>query len=137
MLLAITNQRLIRMLCTECREAYKPDEKLLRKANLPVDKIEHFYRTPTNLPTDKRGNPIVCKHCQGTGYYGRTGLFELMMFTDQMRALVRSGTRISEIKAAARKNKMLYLQEEGLIKVIDGITGMNEVLRALREAAKR
>ncbi len=134
---AIVNQRLIRKLCPECREAYKPDAELLRKANLPVDKIEHFFRTPTTVPTDKRGNPIVCQHCQGTGYYGRTGLFELMIFTEEMRTLVRGGAKAADVKAAARKNKMLYLQEEGLIKVIDGLTGMNEVLRALRDGSKR
>jgi type II secretory ATPase GspE/PulE/Tfp pilus assembly ATPase PilB-like protein len=136
-LLAVTNQRLVRQLCPECREAYTPDENLLRKANLPVDKIEHFYRAPVEVRTDRRGNPVLCKHCQGTGYYGRTGLFEIMIINDDIRRLIRAGAKMSEIKQAARKNKMLYLQEEGLIKVIDGVTSMDEVLRALRNDNRR
>ncbi|UCG31897.1 MAG: Flp pilus assembly complex ATPase component TadA [Phycisphaerales bacterium] len=136
-LLAVTNQRLVRKLCPECREAYTPDENLLRKANLPADKIEHFYRTPVEVRTDRRGNPVLCKHCQGTGYYGRTGLFEIMIINDDIRKLIRAGAKMSEIKQAARKNKMLYLQEEGLIKVIDSVTSMDEVLRALRNDNRR
>lgn len=136
-LLAVTNQRLVRQLCPECREAYTPDENLLRKANLPVDKIEHFYRAPVEVRTDRRGNPVLCKHCQGTGYYGRTGLFEVMIINDDIRRLIRAGAKMSEIKQAARKNKMLYLQEEGLIKVIDSVTSMDEVLRALRNDNRR
>jgi len=136
-LLAVTNQRLVRKLCPECREAYTPDETLLRKANLPADKIEHFYRTPREVRTDRKGNPILCQHCQGTGYYGRTGLFEVMIINDDIRKLIRAGAKMSEIKQAARKNKMLYLQEEGLIKVIDGLTSMDEVLRALRDQTRR
>lgn len=136
-LTAVLNQRLVRKLCPECREAYAPDEKLLRKANLPADKIEHFYRAPVEVPTDKRGNPILCEHCQGTAYYGRTSLVELMIVDDDIRKLIRAGSKMSEIKQLARKNKMLYLQEEGLIKVIDGVTSMYEVLRALRDETKR
>ncbi len=134
---AVVNQRLVRKLCPQCKEAYTPDEKLLRKANLPADKIEHFYRPPVEVPTDRKGNPILCEHCQGTGHYGRTGLIELMVVTDDMKKLIRAGAKMSEVKQVARKNKMLYLQEEGLIKVIDGITSMNEVLRALRDEGRR
>lgn len=131
-LLGISNQRLIRKLCPECREAYKPDEKTLRKLNLPVDKIERFYRPPTDPPVDKRGRPIVCPNCQGTGYVGRTGMFEILIIDDAVRKLIAEGAPVKTIKAQARKNKMYYLQEEGLLKVIDGTTSMNEILRVLR-----
>jgi len=131
-LVGVVNQRLVRKLCTVCRQAYKPDEQLLRKANLPVEKISHFYRPPARPELDKKGNPIICGNCQGTGYYGRTGVFEFLLITDPMKEMIRQGAKMELIKAEARKNKMLYLQDEGLLKVIEGLTSMNEILRVLK-----
>jgi type II secretory ATPase GspE/PulE/Tfp pilus assembly ATPase PilB-like protein len=131
-LLGVVNQRLVRILCTTCRQAYRPDEKLLRKANLPVDKIDMFYRQPAEPIVDKRGREIICQTCRGTGYLGRTGVFELMVVDKATRALVAQGAPMKAIKAQARKARMHYLQEEGLLKVMDGTTSLNEVLRSLR-----
>lgn len=132
----ILNQRLTRILCDQCREAFKPDEATLKKLNLPVDKIEKFYRPPSEQKLDRKGKPIVCLKCQGTGYVGRTGIFELLVVTDDVAKLIAEGGSIERIKAECRKAKMYYLQEEGLLKVIDGTTSMNEVLRCLKAAEK-
>lgn len=134
-LAAITSQRLMRKLCIACRQAYRPDQQLLKKANLPLDKIEHFYRPPRPEEwVDEKGNPRgVCTNCQGSGYFGRTGVFELLEIDDDIRELIRNGQPISAIRATARKNGMRYLQEISLQKVIAGITSMNEMLRVLRE----
>ncbi len=131
----VTCQRLIRKLCVACRVAYRPDQQLLKKANLPADKIEHFYRPPKpEEMVDAKGRQKgLCPNCQGSGYFGRTGVFELMEINDQIRELIRRGQSLNNIRAAARKNGMLYLQEVGLQKVIEGVTSMNEVLRALRD----
>ncbi|HSW46027.1 MAG TPA: ATPase, T2SS/T4P/T4SS family [Phycisphaerae bacterium] len=131
---SITSQRLVRKLCVACRIAYKPDISLLRKANLPVDKIEHFYRPPkAEEMVDDKGNPRVCPNCQNSGYYGRTGLFEMLEVDQVMRQLIANGQPLTAIRAQARKNGMLYLQEVGLQKVMEGVTGMNEMLRVLRD----
>ena len=135
-LLGVVNQRLIRLLCTECREAFRPDPGTLKKLNLPADKIDKFYRPPTEPAVDKKGKPIVCTKCQGTGYAGRTGVFEVLVVDDAVRSLIAEGAQVNRIKAQCRKNKMYYLQEEGLLKVIDGTTSMNEVLRCLQDGAK-
>lgn len=129
---AIINQRLLRRLCPTCREAYRPDSSLLRKANLPVDSIDHFYRPPTEQIFDKQGREIVCPTCQGTGYGGRIGVFEILPIDNAVRNLIKTGASTTQIKAQARKNKMLYFQEEGLHKTIEGVTSMNEILRCLR-----
>ncbi|MHC4674389.1 MAG: GspE/PulE family protein [Planctomycetota bacterium] len=131
-LLAVVAQRLVRKLCIACRQAYRPDKQLLKKANLPVDKIEHFYRVPPEGLVDSKGNPILCPNCQGNGYFGRTGVYEILFIDEDIRGLIRKGQPINAIRAYARKNNMLYLQEVGLQKVIEGTTSMNEVLRALR-----
>lgn len=131
-LVGVVNQRLARTLCTECREAFEPDPATLKKMNLPADKIEHFYRPPTDPEEGRRGKRKVCMNCRGSGYIGRTGIFELLIVDAVVAKLIAEGASINKIKLQCRKNKMYYLQEEGLLKVIDGTTSMNEILRCLR-----
>lgn len=133
-LLGIICQRLIRKLCTECKQAYTPDAALLKKLNLPSTKIKQFYR-PGEVEYDKRGKPILCPSCQGTGYYGRTGVFETLIISDALRELIRQNAPVNAIRAQARKEKMLYLQEQALRKVIDCATSIQEVLRVTTEKA--
>jgi type II secretory ATPase GspE/PulE/Tfp pilus assembly ATPase PilB-like protein len=133
---AVLCQVLVRKLCPECREAYTPDPSMLAKANLPSKKIERFYRPPTKPLTDEKGNEIVCHACRGTGYIGRTAVFELLEVTDEIRQLVATGQSVSQIKAACRKNKMLYLQEQALRKVIQGVTSVQEVVRVSQKPQK-
>jgi len=135
-LLGLTNQRLIRVLCKDCREAFQPDAPTLKKLNLPADKIERLYRPPTEPKLNKRGKEIVCQTCQGTGYVGRVGVFEVLVVDPTVAKLIAEGATIDKIKAQCRKNKMRYLEEEALLKVIDGTTSMNEFLRCLRGSEK-
>jgi type II secretory ATPase GspE/PulE/Tfp pilus assembly ATPase PilB-like protein len=130
----VTCQRLVRKLCPTCREAYKPDPKLLKKANLPVNEIEHFYRPPTQPIYDKQGREIICPTCQGTGHVGRIGIFEVLVIEPEIAKLIAEGATATQIKQAARKKKMLYMQEEGLLKTMEGVTSINEILRALRSS---
>lgn len=130
---AITCQCLIRKLCTGCREAYRPDPALLAKANLKADSVDVFYRPPKKDRVDEKGNPIVCPVCQEIGYVGRTGVFELLEVTDDIRQLVAQGGSLSHIKAACRKNGMLYLQENALKKVSEGVTSVQEVIRVTQQ----
>jgi type II secretory ATPase GspE/PulE/Tfp pilus assembly ATPase PilB-like protein len=135
-LAGVVGQRLIRVLCENCREAYLPDEQLLRKANLPVDKIENFYRPPSTPILDKKGREIICQTCQNSRYVGRTGTFELLVISEPLRKLIAAGASSAQLKAQARSEKMRYLQEEGLLKVISATTSMAEVMRGLRVDAK-
>jgi type II secretory ATPase GspE/PulE/Tfp pilus assembly ATPase PilB-like protein len=134
-LIAISNQRLTRILCTSCRKAYKPDPKLLKKGNLPMDENRPFYRppNPNEIEMDKQGNPILCPLCQGSGYVGRTGVFELLVIDKELKGLIAKGTPLPAIKPEARKKGMLYLQEVALRKVYEGLTSINEVLRITKE----
>jgi len=129
-------QILLRKLCPSCREAYRPDPQLLAKANIPADKIEYFYRPPSKTLVDEHGNPRICPTCQGSGYVGRTAAFELLVVTDELRQLVAGNASLAQIKAACRKNKMLYLQEQALRKVINGTTSIQEVIRVTQAAKK-
>jgi type II secretory ATPase GspE/PulE/Tfp pilus assembly ATPase PilB-like protein len=124
-LTAVLGQRLVRTLCEVCKEPYKPKPEFLEKANLPVEKIDIFYRPPEEPQQ-------VCPNCGGTGYIGRTGVFELLVITDNIRELIRENPSINAIKAEARKNGMVYLLEDGLRQVIQGKTSIKELQRVLK-----
>ncbi|KPK83981.1 MAG: hypothetical protein AMJ81_06835 [Phycisphaerae bacterium SM23_33] len=126
---AVTCQKLLRKLCPKCKEAYRPAREMLAKLNLPAEKIEQFYHPPTKPLTDEKGRPIICPTCRGTGYYGRTAAFEMLEMNDEIRQLIAQDAPLSRIKAACRKNGMLYLQEQALRKVISGMTSVEEVIR--------
>jgi len=134
---AVLCQVLVRKLCPACKEPYRPDPQLLAKANLPADQIKSFYRKRSRPILDEKGNPVICQTCQGTGYVGRIGAFELLELNDDIRQLVLSGAPLRDIKAECRKSKMLYLQERALEKVITGDTSVQEVIRITQEAKKK
>jgi type II secretory ATPase GspE/PulE/Tfp pilus assembly ATPase PilB-like protein len=125
---AILGQRLVRVLCPKCKQRYKPNQDMLRKANLPADKIKFFCRPPEK-PADEEQ---LCKHCGGTGYRGRTGVFELLVLTDTIRAMIRENPNLTAIRQEAVKNGMKYLQEDGLRQVIEGVTSIQELLRVCK-----
>ena len=122
---AILGQRLIRKLCVDCKEAYKPTADLLQKAGLPADKVDKFYRPPSS-------SEATCPSCNGLGYSGRVGLFELLLITDRLRDLIRDNPNMTAIKAEARKNGMLYMREEGLRLVVKGTTSIEELLKVVK-----
>ena len=132
-------QRLVRVLCPKCKRRYRPNPELLRKANLPADKIKYFYRPPPEAEggdEEEDGEKGRCRYCGGTGYRGRTGVFELLVLTDSIRDLIRENPNLNAIRQEAVKNGMKYLQEDGLLQVIEGRTSIQELLRVLQVTAR-
>ena len=129
-LLGISNQRLLRKLCKECRQAYAPNKDIVRKFNINPDKTKVLYRAGKVI-YDKHGKPSECESCQGAGYVGRTGVFEMIIISDDLRRIIRDAKSLPEIGTHFRRAKMLYLQEQALRKVIAGITDINEMIRVL------
>ena len=121
----ILAQRLVRRLCSQCKEPYKPKPEFLRKANLPAERISKFYRPPKDPETE-------CPACGGLGYRGRIGVFELLPVNDRMREMIRDQSAMTAIRAEARKNGMLYMKEEGLRLVVRGVTSVDELLRVVK-----
>jgi len=109
-------QRLVRKLCAHCRQEYGPDERLLKDLSLPAN--TKFFR--------KKG----CEACSGIGYKGRIGLFELLVYDRKIKALISNRAPESEIAAAARANGMRTLFEDGLQKILKGVTTFDEVKNA-------
>jgi len=114
-------QRLVRVICPHCKEAYSPPLDALRR--LGLDPAEHkgvrLYRG--------RG----CDFCRSTGYKGRLGVFELMTITDRLRSLVIKAVSIDELREAAQQEGMRTLRQDGIQKVLEGITTIEELLRVV------
>jgi type II secretory ATPase GspE/PulE/Tfp pilus assembly ATPase PilB-like protein len=128
----VVNVRLVRKLCETCKEAYPPPAEVLKQMGLPAGRIESFYRPPTK-PIDPKHPEKVCEVCQGIGYRGRTGIFELLVVDDLMRSVLGSQPKLDALRDAARKSKHRALQEEGLLLVAKGVTSLQELLRVLKQ----
>ncbi|MDR3631682.1 MAG: type II secretion system ATPase GspE [Desulfocapsaceae bacterium] len=120
---AILAQRLIRIICPHCKEDYTPDQEELAKLGLTSASPEDtkVYRG--------RG----CVKCLHTGYKGRCGIFELMMMTQDMKRLVLKTADSNQIKQKAVENGMITLRQDGAMKVLQGITTIEEVFRVTHE----
>jgi len=129
-LLGMSNQRLVRKLCDECKQAYAPDKELFKKFNITAEKTKVLYRAG-KVQYDKHGKPSTCEHCQGTGFYGRTAVFEIITLKDDLRTVIKKSKSLPEISSQFRRAKMLYLQEQILRKVIAGTVAINEMIRVL------
>ncbi len=113
-------QRLMRVLCIECKAPYQPQPQFLKKIGLkPTEELELFKAQG-------------CDACQGTGFKGRIGVFELFEINDAIQDLIRTNPSIQLIKTEARKGGWRTLQESGLAKVIEGVTSVKELVRVTR-----
>jgi type II secretory ATPase GspE/PulE/Tfp pilus assembly ATPase PilB-like protein len=126
------NVRLVRKLCEKCKEAYPPGPEVLKQLGLPAGRVESLYRPPT-VPIDPKRPEVVCDECQGIGYVGRTGIFELLTVDDGLRQVLATAPKMENIRAAARKAKHRTLQEEGVLLVARGVTSLQELLRVLKQ----
>ncbi|MHC4598256.1 MAG: GspE/PulE family protein [Planctomycetota bacterium] len=117
---AVMAQRLLRRLCHECREAYNPTDVELRAVGLSKAAIKkiRIYR------------PGGCDQCMGTGYKGRIGIYELMEMSGKMRQMIFNMEPMEKIRTEASvSGGMTTLQGDGLRKVLQGVTTLEEVLR--------
>jgi len=133
-LLGLLAPRLLRIVCPRCRIKYRPNPEMVRKANLLPEKAQFFYRPPEDeeLRRDASGRVRPCKHCEGSGYYGRTAVFEFLLVNDRLRDLIREKATFNTIKQEAVKNGLVYLLDEALRLVTEGVTSVAEVLRVLK-----
>tara|TARA_Y100001960_G_scaffold257890_1_gene277093 strand:+ start:7 stop:1725 length:1719 start_codon:yes stop_codon:yes gene_type:complete len=116
---AILAQRLVRRICSQCREEIEPTEDMLAQLGLKRDTLgdKKFYR----------GHG--CDHCNNVGYKGRVGLFELMIMNDDIRSMIMANKSTDLIRETARKNGMVTLRDAGESFIWDGTTTAEEIIR--------
>jgi general secretion pathway protein E len=125
-LMAVMAQRLVRRVCQQCREPYRPTAEELKEVGLTPEAVT------------RAGNPTIyrakgCEVCAGTGYRGRTGIYELLMVDDDIRQLTLKNVDSSSIKRTGVQKGMLTLLDDGARKVLAGETTLAEVLSVTQE----
>jgi general secretion pathway protein E len=121
-LLAILAQRLVRRLCPHCRVPYEiSDEELLELSLNPVEITSRLAYRPGSG---------TCNHCQGSGYSGRLGIHELLLIDDAVRSQILQRADSNTIKNSAIKRGFATLRADGGLKVLSGMTSVEEVLIA-------
>jgi type IV pilus assembly protein PilB len=116
---AIVAQRLVRLICVECKNEYTPDSEELASISL----------LPDDLPGKNFCYGKGCENCNNTGYRGRTALFETMMITDSLREMILSEASTFDLRRQAQQEGMRSLRESGLLKIYEGVTTIEEVVR--------
>jgi general secretion pathway protein E len=122
-LLGVLAQRLVRVICTGCKEEIRPDERLLNAMGLSNDEAAdlHFFAG--------KG----CEECRYTGYKGRIGIFEYLPMDSEVKAEIMKGSSTEAIREAGIDKGMITLRQDGWFKVLRGITTISEVLRVTVE----
>ncbi|HEY3588316.1 MAG TPA: ATPase, T2SS/T4P/T4SS family, partial [Myxococcaceae bacterium] len=125
-LMAVMAQRLVRRVCQQCREVYQPTAEELKEVALTPDAVA------------RAGNPSIyrakgCDACGGTGYRGRTGIYEMLLVDDDIRQLTLKNVDSSSIKRTGVQKGMLTLLDDGARKVLAGETTLAEVLSVTQE----
>ncbi|MCA1831543.1 MAG: Flp pilus assembly complex ATPase component TadA [Actinobacteria bacterium] len=113
-------QRLIRVLCERCKEPYLPTEEALVEAKIPIDgDIPKLYRA------------VGCSNCAKTGYRGRLAVHEVMLKSEEIERLTAERRSAEEIGRIAREQGMTTLRADGIAKVLDGKTSLEEIMRVI------
>ncbi len=128
----IITQKLIRKLCDDCKEAYRPNPRLLQKLNLPPE-TKVLYREPRPDEEDPEAPTVeeLCEPCGGSPYHGRTGMFELLRVTDGMKEVILEGADPAAVKEQMKADDALTIQKDGLRHVLAGRTSLEELQRTL------
>jgi len=115
----IIAQRLVRKICMRCRQEYHPTEEELLRLELTPDDLKGrtLYRG--------RG----CDFCNGSGYKGRLGIFEIMVLNDELRDMIMNNASSQQLMIKARRSGMRTLRQSGLLALYDGLTTIDEVVR--------
>jgi general secretion pathway protein E len=138
----ILAQRLVRVVCPECSEPYTPtDDELeqIRVAEAVGGADSKSASEAAKQARAKRYRKLVrgqgCEVCAGTGYRGRTGIYELLPISDAIREAIARGASVGEVRAVAVNQGMRPLRTDGIAKVAQGVTTLEEVLRVTRDEA--
>ncbi|MBD3331193.1 hypothetical protein GF354_06765, partial [Candidatus Peregrinibacteria bacterium] len=133
----IIAQRLVRKLCDTCKKPIEIDDDLKGIAKKALDRIKIEGEFDPKLAEKMifyGASEDGCDKCSGSGYKGRTGLYEVFRMNDEIRKLILNGADTIDIEEAALKNGMITLEQAGVIKALTGETSIDEVYRVARKS---
>lgn len=126
-------QRLVRKLCLQCKKKGKISNEELVLLKKYLSGLSEKIEVPAFNESTEIYQPDKCKECNSTGYQGRIGIYELFEIDNEMEKLILKSPPISEVQELAVKKGMVTLLQDGLLKVLDGVTSIEEVLRVVGE----
>jgi type II secretory ATPase GspE/PulE/Tfp pilus assembly ATPase PilB-like protein len=126
-LVGVSHQRLIRKVCEACRQPLQPTPELLKRLGVPQGKSVDLFRANGKVQVKNRVED--CPVCQGTGFFGLTACYEVMLIDDAMRQMLAEGDFKSAYAYARREHKLMQLQEAAMEKVRTGVTTIEELIR--------
>ena len=129
---AVVCQRLIRLLCTDCKEAYEPDPKVLQQLRLNPEQVKQLYRKRTPLPPNEEAKRGICHKCHGVGFFGRTALFEFLTVSDAVKVLLLSNADNATIRQQFNQEGQPTFLHEGIRLLLKGETAVDELSRILK-----
>ncbi|MBL9123812.1 MAG: type II/IV secretion system protein, partial [Planctomycetaceae bacterium] len=121
--MAVLAQRLVRVICTKCKQPYTPTDSALEAAGITPE-----MAAKANFMRGKG-----CGNCQKSGYRGRMGIYELMMMTNKIREMAFAGSSTQDLRKAAVSQGMNTLYQDGIAKVLKGLTTLEEVFRVAKK----
>ncbi len=137
----VVAQRLVRRLCVECRKSYKLNQKEVETLgkNYEIDAIlETLYKVGglkngTKWTDIELFKPVGCSKCNSSGYKGRSGIYEVFEITEDIEKLITQNATSDEMERKAREDGMITMVEDGFLKVVQGLTSIEEVMRVTKE----
>ena len=127
----VFSQKLVRLLCTQCREAFRPNPKLLEKVGLPPE-TKILYRKGEPVVDEKTGEEETCDRCGGVGFFGRVAMIETIIPTESLRQLIATDASAEQIKAHAKNEGGMSFHRDGLRLVAEGKTSLEELQRVFK-----
>lgn len=126
-------QRLVRRLCIKCKKKEKISGEGLALLKKYLSSLPQNIKKPELNKILEIYSPGQCRECNNTGYKGRVGVYEIFEIDTEMEKLIMKSPSIAEVQELAEKKGMVTLLQDGLLKVIDGVTSVEEVLRVIGE----
>lgn len=127
-------QRLVRLLCVECKKKVSPRKEIKDMILKEINSLPSVFKKKVSIP-----EPFAiyqakgCKKCNNQGFSGRIGIFEVLNMTDELADIVIKEPSESRIRVEARRQGMISMKQDGILKVLNGITSVEEILRVAEE----
>lgn len=135
---AVIGQRVLRTVCDKCKTAYVPEASVIEDIQGVLGKLLDGWAKSNPIKVadaQKNNTPFMlykgagCDKCGGSGYYGRIGIYEVLRVTDKIARLIMERADATMVENAAREDGMIIMKQDGYLKVLEGVTSLEEVIR--------
>ena len=127
-------QRWVRILCDECKKPAKLEEEKLNKVKEILEKLNPEEKKKVDFNSLNFFEPGGCDKCQGLGYRGRIGVYEILVINEEIEKIILSGKASEyDMRNIGIKNGMVTMIQDGILKAIDGVTSISEIFRVAED----